>query len=61
MDWSNLLRPESLVLVVPVLAIAAGVVQMVLKHRERMAMIEHGMDPRRLDQRSLEKPESERR
>jgi len=51
MDWSNLLRPEALVMVIPVL----------VKHRERMAMIEHGRDPRRLDQPLLEKPQSERR
>lgn len=61
MDWSKLLTPETPLLVIPVLVIAGGIVQMVLKHRERMAMIEHGMDPRRLDQRSLEKTESERR
>lgn len=61
MDWSKLLTPETPLLVIPVLVIAGGIVQMVLKHRERMAMIEHGMDPRRFDQRSLEKTESERR
>jgi hypothetical protein len=71
MNWSNLLEPGTLALMIPALVVIGGIVQMILKHRERMAMIEHGMDPRRLDersmdqrsmdQRSIEKTQSERR
>ncbi len=47
MDWANLLTrsPELVVMAIPIVAILSGTVMGVLRHRERMAMIEHGMDP----------------
>ncbi len=47
--WRLLEKPDAMIVVVPIVAIVAGtiigIVQMVHKHRERMAMIEHGMNP----------------
>lgn len=54
MDWSSLLNPGTLALLIPALVVIGGIVQMILKHRERMAMIEHGIDPRQFDQRSVD-------
>lgn len=47
MDWTQLLErsPELAVMAIPIAAILSGTVMGVLRHRERMAMIEHGMDP----------------
>lgn len=45
MDWNALLNPGTLAMLIPVLAILGGIVRMVAKHRERMAMIERGMNP----------------
>jgi hypothetical protein len=45
----RLLTPETLVLIIPVAGIVVGGIAVVLsqvhRHRERMAMIEQGMDP----------------
>jgi hypothetical protein len=42
-------KPEVVVFLIPLAAIcggfATGIVKAVIKHRERMAKIEHGMDP----------------
>jgi hypothetical protein len=47
MDLAQLLdhSPELMVMTIPIVAILSGTVMGVLRHRERMAMIEHGMDP----------------
>jgi hypothetical protein len=45
MDFNALLNPGTLIFLVPVLGIVAGIVGMLVKHRERMAMIERGMNP----------------
>jgi len=45
MNLNALLNPATLIFLIPVLGILAGVVGMVIKHRERMAMIEQGMHP----------------
>lgn len=45
MDWNALLNPASLALMIPIVAIVGGIINAVIKHRERMAMIERGMDP----------------
>ena len=53
MNWSSLLRADVLPLVlvfsIPILAILVGgvtaIVKMVIHHRERMGMIEHGIHP----------------
>ena len=45
MNWANVVTPELLVMAIPIVAIVSGTVMAVLKHRERMAMIERGMDP----------------
>ena len=47
MDWAQLLThsPELVLITIPIVAILSGTVLGVLRHRERMAMIEHGMDP----------------
>jgi hypothetical protein len=47
--WGQLLRPEVLGSLVPVAAIfmvtVIVITKLVIRHRERMAMIEQGMDP----------------
>jgi hypothetical protein len=47
MDLAQLLThsPELVLITIPIAAIFSGTVMGVLRHRERMAMIEHGMDP----------------
>ncbi len=49
MNWKELLTPDILALLIPISAIIVGgaiaITSMVIKHRERIAMIEHGMDP----------------
>ena len=46
MNWAEVvITPELLVMAIPIVAILSGTVAAVLRHRERMAMIEHGMDP----------------
>ncbi len=60
MNWSSLLsRPEILIpglaLCIPIVAIVMGgitaIVKMVIYHRERMAMIQQGINPdRRVDE-----------
>ncbi|TWU09024.1 hypothetical protein CA54_42640 [Symmachiella macrocystis] len=50
MTWMNVIsRPETLVFLVPITAILVfgltGLVKILIKHRERMAMIEQGMHP----------------
>jgi len=52
MDFDSLLHPATLIFLIPVLAVLGGIVQMLIKHRERMAMIERGMNP---DQPKLER------
>lgn len=48
MDLDSILNPGTLIFLIPVVAIIAGIVGRVLKHRERMAMIERGMHPDQL-------------
>ncbi len=49
MSWSQLLQPEILVFLIPIIAVlmggVLGIVKLLIKHRERMAMIEQGMHP----------------
>lgn len=49
MDWSRLLEPEIFVFLVPIAAIVVGgaiaIAKLVIHHRERLAMIEHGIHP----------------
>ncbi len=49
MDWESLLHPEVLVFLIPISAILVGgavaITMLVIRHRERIAMIEHGMNP----------------
>lgn len=50
MTWMNVIsRPETLVFLVPIAAILVfgltGIIKILIKHRERMAMIEQGMHP----------------
>jgi len=50
MTWMNVIsRPETLVFLVPIAAILVfgltALVKILIKHRERMAMIEQGMHP----------------
>lgn len=49
MVWDKLLRPDVLALLIPVLGIIWWIIASVLKHRERMAMIESGMNPDALE------------
>ncbi len=47
--WSRLLREDVLGILIPIVAIVAGAVIVIVKkvftHRERMAMIERGIHP----------------
>jgi hypothetical protein len=66
MDWAQVITPELVIMTIPVVAILSGTVVAVLKHRERMAMIERGMDPDALKKakmlaRQEEAPRLERR
>ena len=49
MDWSRLLQPSIFVFLVPIAAILVGgviaVTKLIIRHRERIAMVEHGMHP----------------
>ncbi len=49
-DWDRFLRPDIFVLCIPIAGILVGgvivIVRMVIVHREHLAMIERGMDPR---------------
>jgi hypothetical protein len=51
MPWERLLQEEVLVFLVPITAILVGgaivITKLIIRHRERIAMIEHGMDPDR--------------
>jgi len=58
MNLDKLLDPGSLALLIPVLVIVGGIIAIVTKHRERMAMIEKGMNP---DQAKLDRANGERR
>ncbi len=52
-SWQDVLKPEVMALAVPILGIAVGgilgaisiISKAILRHRERMAMIERGMHP----------------
>ena len=51
-EWPEfLMRPDTLVFMVPITALAVfgiiGMAKLVMRHRERMAMIERGIDPDR--------------
>jgi hypothetical protein len=47
--WQRFLDPDVIVFLVPIVAIIGGViiavVKMLIKHRERVIMIEHGIHP----------------
>jgi hypothetical protein len=49
MDWLNELNPQTLGMMIPIVAIIVGgvvlVTKAVIRHRERLAMIERGMHP----------------
>ncbi|MBN2475109.1 MAG: hypothetical protein JXB62_10910 [Pirellulales bacterium] len=51
MSWQQFLRPDIIVFLIPISAILVGgaiaIVSMVIKHRERMSMIEQGINPDR--------------
>jgi hypothetical protein len=49
MDWGRMLNPGVLGLLIPIVAIlswaAITITKMIITHRERIALIEHGRDP----------------
>jgi len=50
MEWPNIFsNPAALALMIPIVAILVGgiseIVKRIFRHRERMAMIERGMNP----------------
>lgn len=49
MEWSRILDPAILGLLIPVIALLGGgaivITKMVTKHQERLAMIERGINP----------------
>ena len=63
MSWPNIFsNPAALALMIPIVAILVGgiseIVKRIFRHRERMAMIERGMNP---DDKPAEKPAEEDR
>jgi hypothetical protein len=60
MDLNALLQPQTLATMIPILGIVWLIVASIARHRERMAMIEKGMDPN-APKRLEGKPENERR
>lgn len=53
--FESLLDPAVLAMLIPILVLIGWIVWLVARHRERMAMIEHGVDP------EFEKRQRERR
>ena len=56
-EWPSLLiRPETIVFAIPIVAILVGgilaITKILIRHRERMAMIERGMHPDHLQEQS---------
>ena len=55
-EWSVFLSPETLVFMIPIAAILVGgimgITKQLIRHRERMAMIERGMHPDHPQQQS---------
>ena len=49
MQWNQLLEPDKLALMIPIVAIVIGgiigIVSIIFHHRERMAMIDRGIHP----------------
>jgi len=45
MDWDRLLEPPVLGMAIPILALVYLIIHTILKHRERMAIIEQGIHP----------------
>ena len=49
MDWQDLFQPRVLVFMIPIVAILVGgsivITRMMIRHRERLAMIERGIHP----------------
>lgn len=45
MDWDRLLEPGVLALAIPILALVYWILHAIMKHRERMALIEQGIHP----------------
>jgi hypothetical protein len=45
MDFHDLLSMPTIIFLIPIFGILAGIVGGVMKHRERMAMIERGIHP----------------
>ncbi len=49
MNWNEILSPEIIVFLIPLAAILVGgtiaITKLIIRHRERMAMIERGIDP----------------
>jgi hypothetical protein len=49
MTWERLMRPEIVGMLIPIAAIAMvgaiAITKLVIRHRERLAMIERGMNP----------------
>ena len=49
MDWNYLITVPGIIFFIPIVAIVCGsvtaVVKMLIQHRERMGLIEHGLHP----------------
>ena len=45
MDWNELSNPATLSMLVPIIVMVGWILARIMKHRERMAMIEKGMNP----------------
>ena len=49
MDFSRLMEPGVVAMLIPIVAIVVGgaiaITKMIINHRERLAMIEKGMNP----------------
>jgi len=49
MSWQRIFQPEVLIFMIPIVAVVVGgivaIVKLMIRHRERMIMIEHGLHP----------------
>jgi len=50
MDWERIVTPANLSMLVPIVVLVGWILARYMKHRERMAMIEKGMNPDTVDQ-----------
>ena len=61
MDWLTAISPAVLAISIPIIFAIGWIISMILKHRERMALIERGMDPLLLERNTEKRTKVEQR